>query len=106
MFLEKYYRSCQEEVLEVLTSTSDPYPTEILQQNPCSDPDWTLIFRLRIAKLLTYLLTYIHTWSLACLPAYILAYILAYLLSHLLTTKKFRASSTYLVTHLRRRAGV
>ena len=27
-------------------------PTKISQQNPCSDPDWTLIFRLRIAKIL------------------------------------------------------
>ena len=48
MLLVKNYESCQE---EVLTSTSDPYPTEILQQNPCSDPDWTLIFRLRIANI-------------------------------------------------------
>ena len=77
MFLEKYYRSCQEEVLEVLTSTSDPYPTEILQQNPCSDPDWTLIFSAPYREV-TYLLTYIHTWLLACLLAYILAYIFAY----------------------------
>ena len=93
MFLVKKYESCQE---EVLTSTSDPYPTEILQQNPCSDPDWTLIFSAPYREV-TYLLTYLHTYLVACLLTRLHTY---------LHTKKFRASSTYLVTHLRRQAGV
>ena len=92
MLLVKNYESCQE---EVLTSTSDPYPTEILQQNPCSDPDWTLIFFGSVSR--SYLLTYLHTYLVACLLTRLHTY---------LHTKKFRASSTYLVTHLRRQAGV
>ena len=91
MFLVKNYESCQE---EVLTSTSDPYPTEILQQNPCSDPDWTLIFRLRIAKLLTYLLTYI----LGRLLAYPLTYLLTYLHTYFLTCSLQRNSGRPLLT--------